>query len=67
MRVDGVIQPVNGVAFAIDIGGSLAKVAYFTVARTRTSSMQAEDAAISDRSHSVEPEEKVCRPRRTLM
>eukprot|EP00056_Hartaetosiga_gracilis_P022026 m.27797 g.27797 ORF g.27797 m.27797 type:complete len:830 (-) comp9400_c0_seq1:77-2566(-) len=52
MRVDGVISPLNGLAFAIDIGGSLAKVAYFTM-KKRTRQRSACDPSI-DRSESHE-------------
>eukprot|EP00055_Hartaetosiga_balthica_P005032 m.14108 g.14108 ORF g.14108 m.14108 type:complete len:808 (+) comp4255_c0_seq1:75-2498(+) len=52
MRVDGVISPMNGLAFAIDIGGSLAKVAYFTLKSGRTLSVCGDDSI--DRSESNE-------------
>ncbi|EGD82050.1 pantothenate kinase 4 [Salpingoeca rosetta] len=43
LRLEGVIQPVNGVAFAVDIGGSLAKLAYYAVHKRRTLSVKGDE------------------------
>lgn len=51
LRLEGAIKRINGVAFAVDIGGTLAKLAYYAVHKRRALSIRREDNETETTNH----------------